>query len=170
MGLQVNTIGACTLVDVMTNSYTGVTSAVLKFKNIETNAVYSQNITYSGSPLRAHVQISTLDLPSENGPYEVSLEESNSEVARRSLLIHCDIDCCLTKLTNEIIDCHCDCPRCSTALARAQKVFLLLDSALSTVELTNTTQGQFNSGYYLDISEKYKKAKSICDNSCGCDC
>ena len=49
-------------------------------------------------------------------------------------------------------------------------VFLLLDSALSTVELTNTTQGQFNSGYYLDIAEKYKKAKSICDNSCGCDC
>ena len=53
-------------------------------------------------------------------------------------------------------------------MAKAQKVFLLLQSAQSAVEIASTDVN--NTGYYKDILAKYNKAKEICDNSCGCDC
>ena len=51
-----------------------------------------------------------------------------------------------------------------------QKIFLLLQSALSAVDLANTMEGSVNMGYYIDILKKYKKAVELCDSSCGCDC
>ena len=64
----------------------------------------------------------------------------------------------------------CDCPKCATTLAKAQKIFLLLQSAQSAVDLANTTEGSVNMGYYKDILKKYEKAVELCDSSCGCDC
>ena len=70
-------------------------------------------------------------------------------------------------MTNELIDCSCDCARCSKTLAKAQKIYLLLESAASAVEIAADTQSD---AYYQDILSKYKKAREICDNNCGCDC
>ena len=53
-------------------------------------------------------------------------------------------------------------------MAKAQKIFLLLQSAQSAVEIAGTDVN--NTGYHRDILDKYNKAKEICDNSCGCDC
>ena len=167
---NIKVANACKLVTVRAKSFSGATTADLKFNNLDGMALYTQSVTYSGSPLQVQINVNVANLPASNGAYQVSLWEGGVEVARRPLLIHCDIDCCLAKLTNELIDCACDCPKCSSALAKAQKVFLLLQSALSTVELGSTNQGQFNSGYYQDIVDKYIKAKQICDDSCGCNC
>ena len=170
MGFIVKSLNACTVISVNADSYTGHATAEIKFTELDTGSVYTQILNYSGSPLSGQTNILVSDLPASNGAYKVSLYESGAEVARRPLLLHCDIDCCLSKLTNELIDCACDCPKCSSALAKAQKVFLLLQSALSSAELATTQVGSRNSGYYTDILEKYLKAKSICDNSCGCNC
>jgi hypothetical protein len=89
----------------------------------------------------------------------------------KAVLVHCDIDCCLTKLTNELLACECDCPKCSSALAKAQKVYLLLQSAIAKVEEINSNPtGSTIMGEYEDIVDKYKKAKELCDGSCGCEC
>ncbi len=168
MGLQVKSLNACTYVSVSANTYTGALSADVQFRDLNTGTVYTVTMNYAAGVGQINVLVSALPVP--NGAYEVTLLEGGAEVARTPLLLHCDIDCCLAKLTNELIDCACDCPKCSSALAKAQKVFLLLQSALSTVELALTEAGSTNSGYYLDILNKYNKAKSICDNSCGCNC
>ena len=170
MGFIVQSLNACTVISITANSYTGNTTANIEFTELNTGSVYSQILNYSGVPLSGQTNVLVSDLPVANGAYQVSLYESGAEVARRPLLLHCDIDCCLSKLTNELIDCACDCPKCSSALAKAQKVFLLLQSALSSAELASTQLGSRNTGYYTDILEKYLKAKSICDNSCGCNC
>tara|TARA_R110002012_G_scaffold11848_3_gene52947 strand:- start:2142 stop:2648 length:507 start_codon:yes stop_codon:yes gene_type:complete len=168
MGFIVQSANSCEIVSVSANSYTGALTADLVFKNLNTNTSTTHTLTYSSGV--GQLNILTSSLGSDTGVFEVTLLEGGVEVARRPLLLHCDIDCCLAKLTNEIIDCACDCPKCSSALAKAQKVFLLLQSALSTVELASTSAGSVNSGYYRDILEKYNKARSICDNSCGCNC
>tara|TARA_Y100001938_G_scaffold21293_1_gene27334 strand:+ start:3718 stop:4230 length:513 start_codon:yes stop_codon:yes gene_type:complete len=170
MAFNITVVNACKFLSVRAKSFTGAGSAQVDFKDLNTGTVYSQTLTYSGNPLSGQMNVNVSNLPAANGVYEVGLYENSVEVARRPLIIHCDIDCCLAKLTNELIDCACDCPKCSSALAKAQKVFLLLQSAISTVGLASTTTGSFNSGYYQDILEKYKKARSICDNSCGCEC
>ena len=170
MAFNIQVHNSCTILGVTAHSYTGAGTADIQFKNLSDGQIYTQTITYSGSPLTAQLNIAVENLTAPNGVFEVGLYEGGVEVARRPLLIHCDIDCCLAKLTNELIDCACDCPKCASSLAKAQKTFLLLQSALSTVELAYTTDGSFNSGYYQDILDKYKKAKSICDNSCGCNC
>ena len=168
MGFIVQSLNACTVISVNADSYSGNSTANIEFTNLETNDYYDQVLNYSGGSGQTNVLVSSL--PAANGAYQVSLTEGGVEVARRPLLLHCDIDCCLSKLTNELIDCACDCPKCSSALAKAQKVFLLLQSALSSAELASTQIGSMNSGYYKDILNKYLKAKSICDNSCGCNC
>ena len=167
---NVTSSNACTLISVTASSFSGALSANIIFKDLSSNSVYTQPLNYSGAPPSGQTNVLVSNLPAPNGAYEVSLLENNVEVARRPLLLHCDIDCCLAKLTNELIDCACDCPKCASALAKAQKVFLLLQSALSTVGLASTQSGSFNSGYYQDILQKYNKAKAICDESCGCNC
>jgi hypothetical protein len=170
MGFRVKAVNSCTIVSVNGSSFSGASTANVIFKNLETGSVYSQVLNYSGGNQTGQTNVLVSNLPSANGVYEVSLEEGGVEVARRPLILHCDIDCCISKLTNELIDCACDCPKCASALAKAQKVFLLLQSALSSVDLASTHLGSMNSGYYQDVLEKYKKAKAICDESCGCNC
>jgi len=88
----------------------------------------------------------------------------------QAVLLHCDIDCCLTKLTNELIDCACDCAKCASSLAKAQKVFLLLQSANYAIVQANDAPDSSRPGYIQDANSKYLKAKEICDESCGCNC
>ena len=169
MGFQLQVINSCTIVSASGTSY-GSSTGIITFTDLDSGTTYTQGITWSGAGGSGQTNVLVSNLPASNGVYEVSLSEGGVEVARRALLLSCDIDCCLTKLTNELIDCACDCARCSVALLKAQKIFLLLKSAKSTVELTYTVAGSTNNGYYQDIVDKYKKARELCDNSCGCDC
>ena len=107
------------------------------------------------------------------GVITVQLEQTSSGALVGepvSVLLHCDIDCCLTKLTNELIDCACDCAKCSTVLAKAQKVFLLLQSADYAIVQANDASASARPGFIEDANSKYLKAKEVCDESCGCDC
>ena len=170
MGLNINVFNSCKFLAISADRYTAsATSANITISNIDSTitGTYTAAVTYDVNGTGS-INIPVSNLSASRGAFKVCMVENGVEQACKPVLIKCDIDCCLVKLTDELIDCSCDCPRCASTLAKAQKVFLLLASAQSAIEIASTDVN--NTGYYKDILSKYKKAKEICDNSCGCDC
>ena len=169
MAFNVNVVNSCKLLTVNGDRYdsTSLTADII-LTHIGTGTSTTVVMNYNNSTGKGKINIPVSNLTAPLGVYKVCVEEQGVEYGCRPVLIHCDIDCCLTKLTNELLDCACDCPRCSVALAKAQKVFLLLQSAIATVDIAGAEA--LSNGYYQDIEKKYKKAREICDNSCGCNC
>jgi|TARA_B110000908_G_scaffold101272_1_gene119413 hypothetical protein len=168
MAFNVSATNSCKIITISGKRYdpTSVTGDVI-FTHIESGVTDSVIMNFDAGTGRGRINVPTSTLTSSQGLYKVCLEEGGISYACKPVLLHCDIDCCLTKLTNELLDCSCDCPRCSVALAKAQKIFLLLQSAMSSIEIAGEEQSH---SYYQEILKKYKKAREICDNSCGCDC
>ena len=111
------------------------------------------------------------DLGNPTGVVKVIYQINNNVVDENAVLLACDIDCCLTKLTNELIDCGCDCPKCASSLAKAQKIFLLLQSSkYALIQANDATTTSTRNGFISDAQSKYLKAKEVCDDSCGCNC
>ena len=175
MALNVKSVASCSYVVISAKSYIGGSSGtieVLDYDGTSNNSVlYTGTITFSGANGLGTVNLNaTNDFGRKNGLFIVRLIENGTEQIRKPLLSHCDIDCCLAKLTKELLDCACDCAKCSSVLAKAQKIFLLLDAANTAVQVIDAP-GQYATGaHFLDIYEKYNKAKELCDASCGCDC
>jgi hypothetical protein len=168
MAFNVNVTNSCKIITISGGRYVpSSTTADIILHHMESGVSTTVVMNYDAGTGRGRINIPTSTLTSALGVYKVCLEEGGVEYSCKPILLHCDIDCCLTKLTNELLDCSCDCPRCSVALAKAQKIFLLLQSAMSSVEIAGANQ---SNSYYQDIQKKYKKAREICDNSCGCDC
>ena len=172
MGLNVNSVSACSYIAISARSYISGTTGTIQVLDYPAQAVlYSTTIAFTGPGGIGRVNLSADDnLGYRNGLFIVSLIEDGIEQVRKPLLNHCDIDCCLAKLTNELLACACDCAKCATALAKAQKIFLLLDAANTAISLIDQPN-QYATGAYLeDIYDKYTKAKELCDATCGCDC
>tara|TARA_R110002012_G_scaffold7040_5_gene33336 strand:+ start:6547 stop:7062 length:516 start_codon:yes stop_codon:yes gene_type:complete len=164
-----------------TNSCKNIVMTIRPLTTATTGEIKLTSITYGGSSIKIPITLNSgtstkiiqevSNLPASAGVFMFELTEGQKHVATKALLIHCDIDCCLVKLTNEILACECDCPKCSSALAKAQKVFLLLQAAKFKMDEVNSPpRGSTITGDYEDISDKYKKAREICDGSCGCEC
>lgn len=172
MAFNINVFNSCKFLAITATRYDGnSTSADIKITNFDpdTPGEYVAALNYDTATGRGRINVPTSNLSvPDGGVYKVCIIENGEEKACKPLLLKCNIDCCLVKLTNELLDCSCDCPKCASAMARAQKIFLLLQSAQSAVEIAASDIS--NTGYYQDILEKYKKAKEICDTSCGCDC
>ena len=169
MAFNISVLNSCEFLAVTASQYDStVTGADIVITNIDPNIAssYTAALTYSSGKGQINIPISNLSSPT--GVFKVCVVEAGIVQACKPVLIKCDIDCCLVKLTDELIDCSCDCARCASTMAKAQKIFLLLASAQSAVEIAGTDVT--NSGYNVDILSKYKKAKEICDDSCGCDC
>ena len=79
---------------------------------------------------------------------------------RAYLIGTCELDCCVANLLQESIDCACNCSKCDDDLRKAEKIHLLSESARYAVTNNNIT----------DAINKYKTAKSFCDETCGCGC
>ena len=175
MALSLNATESCKHLSVIIN-YTvqTTTNFTLVFLNADGNNVSGTvtpnfSISPGDGPINYRVPVTNLDI--SNGIITVVFKTSvGVEVDRKTVLLHCDIDCCLTKLTNELIDCACDCAKCASSLAKAQKVFLLVKSADYAVSQANDAPAGRRPGYIEDANSKYLKAKEICDESCGCDC
>lgn len=154
----------CLMVTIETEDTTGAgLSGALTLTNYETGIVISHPLTFAvaGEKLSSDITLTT------NGVFEVAYAQGGSIVAEVAFIASCDIDCCLTKLTEELINCGCECPRCSKALAKAQKIFLLISTANASAEQVYVLG---NTGYVQNAYDKYKKAKELCDLSCGCNC
>ena len=171
MALNIQTKASCAKISIRLSPVTSATTAVITIESISTGATTTHNVTFSSGTTTLNLNVSSL--PASTGAFVISVTETGmtTPIVNKALLIHCDIDCCLTKLTNELLACECDCPRCSSALAKAQKIYLLLQSAIAKVEEINSNpNGSTVMGEYNDIADKYKKAKELCDGSCGCEC
>ena len=79
---------------------------------------------------------------------------------RAYLIGTCELDCCVANLLQTSIDCACNCSKCDDDLRKAEKIHLLSESAKYAVTNNNIT----------DAINKYKTAKSFCDETCGCGC
>ena len=102
----------------------------------------------------------------------VSVEFHNSEnisyASGSSTLLHtiytvapCQINCCIAKLTDAAIECHCKCDKCKEDLLRAEKVMLMLQGATFAAE---------QEGNYDHAVNMYNKANSLCTEVCACGC
>ena len=167
MSLNIKVVNSCKFLTIKADQYDQTSvQAEIKITEVSSGQSYTAIMNYDAQG-KGNINVPTGLLPSANGVFRACLSEMGLEYACVPILIKCDIDCCLTKLTDELIDCACDCPRCAKFLAKAQKIFLLLQSAIEAIEIAGT---DVSGAYYQEIAAKYKKAREICDNSCGCEC
>ena len=177
MALTLNAADSCKYLSVIIN-YPVAAPLIVKLKitdGVGNNIAGGINTTFTLNPGAGAISypIPVVNLGANYGIVTVTLVtvSTSTELSPpTSTLLHCDIDCCLTKLTDELIDCACDCARCSTALAKAQKIFLLLQSANYAIIQANDGLSSARPGFIKDANSKYNKAKEICDESCGCNC
>ena len=72
---------------------------------------------------------------------------------------------------DELLDCNCDCTKCASQLADAQKIFLLIKAAES--ELAAYAKGGVllnTEAVIANAEKKYNKAVEMCGGHCGCNC
>jgi hypothetical protein len=73
----------------------------------------------------------------------------------------CTINCCIAKLTDAAIECHCKCDKCKEDLLRAEKVMLMLQGATFAAEQESN---------YDHAVNMYNKANTLCTEVCACGC
>ena len=95
--------------------------------------------------------------------------EAGVEVATSALLVSCDILCCLAKKMEDLLDCNCECMKCSDDLVSAQKIFLLLKTAEAELATASGTLLERNA-VIANAEKKYNKAAEMCSGHCGCNC
>ena len=169
MALPTNLISNCSSVTVtVTDTLAGAsTNDVLSIVDYSgTFATINQTVV--GLPANGFIDV-IITVPG-NGVFTIDFKQDPggnlNTVDTAGLVVACDVDCCLASHAEELMGCSCDCPKCSTTLAKAQKIFLLLNSAIADAGLYNLS----NTGYILGAYNKYLKAKSMCTGLCGCDC
>lgn len=133
----------------------------------QTSPVYTLEISYGGNI----TTIENLNAPNGSIVYIADIETSGVVVAtvRRSgefvaqavAVATCQIDCCIAKLVESAINCTCKCDKCKEELDRAEKIFLLLQSAVYAAEVAENIE---------DAQAKYAKANELCTEVCACGC
>jgi len=100
--------------------------------------------------------------------YDIDADGVKNETAADTTLVEtlytvasCQIDCCIAKLVDAAIECHCKCDKCKEDLLRAEKVFLMLQGA--------TFAAEQESNYDHAVS-MYNKANTLCVEVCACGC
>ena len=175
MALTETASNTCEQINIIADYYSASTSATLTFDALNASGVSvlsinSPQFTVTSTSGIISYPLLVSDLSLTHGVVTIVSYINGAEKDRRTVLLPCDIDCCLAKLTNELIDCACDCAKCATSLAKAQKIMLLLKSAEYSLKQSNRVVTTLQTGYITDANNKYTKAREICDNSCGCDC
>ena len=167
----------CNYINVVAADYTNGASLTNNYIEVltysQTNIqVTTQPITFASAGATSAILIPTANLIPGDGVLEVRLFQGTQTTPRdeTAVLVACNIDCCLANLTQELIDCECDCPKCSTSLAKAQKIFLLLRSAQTALQQISEDTAVNYAAHLQDANQKYLKAKELCGARCGCDC
>tara|TARA_R100000900_G_scaffold142417_1_gene124251 strand:+ start:3359 stop:3871 length:513 start_codon:yes stop_codon:yes gene_type:complete len=170
MSLQTDLISNCSTVTVTVTDTLNGTSTNDQISIVDYSGSFATGtMSVVGLPAGGFIDV-IVTVPG-NGVFTIDFSQDDAgagltTVDTTGLVVACDIDCCLAALTEELMGCSCDCPKCSTTLAKAQKIFLLLNSAIADAGLYDLS----NTGYILAAYNKYLKAKEMCDGSCGCDC
>ena len=73
----------------------------------------------------------------------------------------CEINCCIAKLVDAAIECHCKCDKCKEDLLRAEKIFLMLQASKYAAE----TEVSYDNAKLM-----FDKANGLCTEVCACGC
>jgi len=116
----------------------------------------------------AHSVINIVTTATEPMVGVVSIEFHNAALVTADSLIDtiytvapCQINCCIAKLTDAAIECHCKCDKCKEDLLRAEKVMLMLQGATFAAEQESN---------YDHAVNMYNKANTLCTEVCACGC
>lgn len=126
-------------------------------------------LTFTTTSTTAFVGVISVELHDATTlEYDVNTDGVNNENAGDTTLMQtlytvasCQIDCCIAKLVDAAIECHCKCDKCKEDLLRAEKVFLMLQGA--------TFAAEQESNYDHAVS-MYNKANTLCVEVCACGC
>jgi len=171
MALNISTTSDCKkIVVTVTNSDVGAANQIKISDN-------GNEYTYSfpgGSSNTRVVSISSLGISSANGGSGIFTVEhlANSEVSQiGAVMLSCDVLCCLAKKMEDLLDCNCECSKCSEDLVSAQKIYLLLKTAEAELA-TSSGAGSLVSvkAVIANAEKKYNKAVEMCGGHCGCNC
>ena len=136
-----------------------------------TNGAFTHEATFPGGQAVYTTIVPTSSIGTEVGVFHVKHLESNTVVAHSAVIGDCDILCCLAKKMDELLDCNCECSKCASQLAEAQKIFLLIKAG--EAELAAYSRGgdllQAEAAI-ANAEKKYNKAVEICGGHCGCNC
>lgn len=121
----------------------------------------TSSITFASAGATNTVAVSLAS--GSNGVFIIELKQNSVVVTSTAVVVHCNVDCCLAKLTDELVG--CECAKCNPTLIKAQRVFLLIKSAEESAKNFNGING----GYLNEAYNKYKKAVDLCGSGCGCD-
>jgi hypothetical protein len=127
-------------------------------------------LTFTATSTTAFVGVISVELHDATSlNYDMNpINAVNNETAADTTLMEtlytvasCQIDCCIAKLVDAAIECHCKCDKCKEDLLRAEKVFLMLQGA--------TFAAEQESNYDHAVS-MYNKANTLCVEVCACGC
>ena len=126
-------------------------------------------LTFTTTSTTAFVGVISVELHDATTiDYDLDADGVKNETAGDTTLIQtlytvasCQIDCCIAKLVDAAIECHCKCDKCKEDLLRAEKVFLMLQGA--------TFAAEQESNYDHAVS-MYNKANTLCVEVCACGC
>jgi hypothetical protein len=129
------------------------------------------SINFPGGQAVFNTVIQTSVLGTNNGVFHVKHLYDDQVMNHTVVIGTCDILCCLAKKMDELLDCNCDCTKCASQLADAQKIFLLIKAAES--ELAAYAGGNVllnTEAVIANAEKKYNKAVEMCGGHCGCNC
>ena len=126
-------------------------------------------LTFTATSTTAFVGVISVELHDATTlNYDLDADGVKNEAAADTTLMEtlytvasCQIDCCIAKLVDAAIECHCKCDKCKEDLLRAEKVFLMLQGA--------TFAAEQESNYDHAVS-MYNKANTLCVEVCACGC
>ena len=152
----------------ITDSDASVTNEV-RITSLNTGNSY----TYAFPGGASNVRITDLlvDIGTNEGIFTVEHLVNGSTYIKTAFLAACDVLCCLAKKMEELLDCDCDCTKCSKHLADAQKIYLLLktaESELATADTAGSTS--LSDAVIANAHKKYMTAQDMCSGHCGCNC
>jgi hypothetical protein len=111
-----------------------------------------------------HTQLGTL-----GGVLVVTHIQDGEVISTAAVISGCDILCCLAKKMEDLLDCNCECMKCSDDLVSAQKIFLLLKTAEAELATAVGRRTDINA-VIANAEKKYNKAAEMCSGHCGCNC
>jgi len=141
--------------------------ASVEISNGDFEYVFSAQLPPGGSVFGTTVPLETVGVT--NGIFKVKVTDAQGENQYAAALGKCDLNCCIAKKLETILDCDCSCKKCNSDLLTAERVqLLILGIEADLAQIGSDTEK--NAAFYTTAERKYAKALELCSDDCGCSC
>ena len=138
--------------------------------SVNTNGCVPQITTFSRLLSEITASPGILTVKASDNASDIDGCQGNSPPGQSSasVLVSCELDCCLAKKVLALSKCDCD-SKCDEALAEAKRLHLYIQS-INTLFTQMGTSVSINVGIESQAIEVYNQANNLCLTSCGCNC